>query len=136
MSLVRIASITRLREGRFLQIGLIMTFWITGEAFARLSGVPVPGSVIGLFLVLALLAAGWIKPAAMRRGAQWFMAEMLLFFIPAVLAVLDHREFLGLLGLKVLAVIVTGTLVVMGTTALAVELVLRLTAVPGGPDDL
>lgn len=136
MSVLRLPSIARLREGRLLQIGLIMTFWMTGEAFARLFGLPVPGSVIGLFLVLALLAAGWIKPAAMRRGAQWFMAEMLLFFIPAVLAVLDHREFLGLLGLKLLAVIVTGTLIVMGATALAVELVLRLTAVRGGSGDL
>ncbi|WP_454848993.1 CidA/LrgA family protein [Rhizobium binxianense] len=136
MSALRLPSTARLRESHPLQIGLIMVFWMAGETFSRMTGVPVPGSVIGLFLALALLAAGWVKPAAMRRGAQWLMAEMLLFFIPAVLAVLDHREFLGLLGLKILAVILAGTVVVMGATALAVELVLRFSAVRGGPDDL
>jgi len=51
---------------------------------------------------------------------------MLLFFVPAVLAVLDHREFLGLLGLKLLAVVLGGTLLVMGGTGLTVDLCCRL----------
>jgi hypothetical protein len=37
----------------------------------------------------------------------------------------DHREFLGLLDLKFLTVIQTGTLVVMAATALALELAHR-----------
>lgn len=135
MSVFRLPSVARLRESHLLQIGLIMAFWMAGESFSRTSGVPIPGSVIGLFLALALLAAGWIKPAAMRRGAQWLMAEMLLFFIPAVLTVLDYHELLGLLGLKILAVILAGTVVVMGATALAVELALRLSTIRGGRND-
>ena len=67
----------------------------------------------------------------MRRGANWFLADMLLFFIPAILAVLDHREFLGLLGLKILAVILTGTGIVMAVTALCVDLFYRWGFGPG-----
>jgi len=33
----------------------------------------------------------------MKRGADWLIAEMLLFFVPAVLALLNHKEFIGLL---------------------------------------
>ena len=87
---------------------------------------PVPGSVIGLFLLFLLLMTGGMNLLTVRRGAQWYLAEMLLFFIPAVLAVLDHHEFFGLLGLKILAVILLGTFVVMVATALAVEMGLRL----------
>jgi len=54
------------------------------------------------------------------------LAEMLLFFIPAVPAVLDHQEFLGPLGLKLLAAVLAGTLLVMGGTALTVDLCCRL----------
>jgi holin-like protein len=61
----------------------------------------------------------------MKRGADWLLAEMLLFFVPAVLALLDHREFLGLLGLKILAIIVLSTTMVMGVTALTVDLCYR-----------
>jgi len=86
---------------------------------------PVPAGIVGMFLVLALLVGRRLSPASMRRGANWFLAEMLLFFIPAVPAVLDHREFLGWLGLKILIVILIGTLTVMMTTALTVDLCYR-----------
>jgi len=39
---------------------------------------------------------------------------------------MDHREFLGLLGLKILSVILLGTVVVMSVTALVVDLGYRL----------
>ena len=41
----------------------------------------------------------------MRRGTEWFINDMVLLFVPAVLAVLDHRELFGLVGLKVLAAV-------------------------------
>jgi holin-like protein len=115
-----------LHRSRILQIGLLCVFWLAGEMLARLTGLPVPGGIFGMFFVLALLASRRLSPASMRRGSHWFLAEMLLFFIPAVPAVLDHREFLGLLGLKVLAVICCGTAVVMCVTALTVDLMCRM----------
>ena len=108
------------------QIALLILIWQAGEAVVRVAHLPVPGAVIGMFFVLGLLATGRLKLASLRSGARWLLAEMLLFFIPAVLAILDHREFLGLLGLKVLAVILVGALTVMIVTALAVDVNYRL----------
>jgi holin-like protein len=82
--------------------------------------------------VLALLSAGWMHAGSLRRGANWYLAEMLLFFIPAVAAVREHPEFLGVLGVKLLVAIVAGTLVVMVATALSIELCFRMIfAAPG-----
>jgi holin-like protein len=114
-----------LHSSRLLQIGLLLAFWLAGEIVVRYTGLPVPAGIVGMFLVLALLVSRRLSPASMRRGANWFLAEMLLFFIPAVPAVLDHREFLGWLGLKILIVILIGTLTVMMTTALTVDLCYR-----------
>lgn len=105
-----------------LQIGMLVAFWLAGELAARLLELPAPGSIVGLLILLGLLSSRRLSPASMRRGANWFLAEMLLFFIPAVPAVLDHREFLGLLGLKILAVILGGTVAVMAVTALVTDL--------------
>ena len=110
-----------MHRSMFGQIGLIVLFWLAGNLVASALHLPVPGGVIGLFLVLALLASGKLRLVSMRRGARWFIAELLLFFVPAVLAVMDHREFIGLTGLKVLAVIILGTAAVMFVTALAVD---------------
>lgn len=107
------------------QIALLIAFWVAGEVVVRLAGLPMPGGVVGMGIVLALLASGLISPSSVRRGASWLFAEMLLFFVPAVMAVMEHREFLGPLGLKLLAVILAGTLLVMGGTALAVDLCYR-----------
>ncbi len=115
-----------LHGSRFAQVVLIVLLWLAGEAVSRSTGIPVPGSVLGLFGLLYLLVSGTIRLSTMRRGAYFLLADMLLFFVPAVLAVLDHSEFLGLVGLKVLAVILAGTLVVMCVTALAVDLGYRL----------
>jgi len=123
-----LASRRRLRTSRLLQIGLVLVFWLMGEALACWSGWTIPGGIFGMFILLLLFAGGGISHVSVRQGANWFVAEMLLFFVPAVLAVLDHRELLGVVGLKVLAVIVSSTALVMAVTALVVEFVSR----PGG----
>ena len=111
----------RSASSRLLQIGLIVAFWLVGEALARACALPIPGGVLGMFIVYALLASRKLSLFSVRRGADWFLAEMLLFFIPAVMAVLGHQEMLGWLGVKIVAVIVAGTIVVMMVTALTVD---------------
>ncbi len=115
-----------LHKSRLLQVGLIVVLWLAGNALARVTGLPIPGAVIGLLGMLTLLASGTIRLSSMKRGATWLLSDMLLFFVPAVLAVLDHGEFLGIVGLKILAVILVGTVTVMCVTALAVEFGYRL----------
>ncbi|MGY5804419.1 CidA/LrgA family protein [Rhizobium sp. LEGMi12c] len=112
--------------GRLAQILLLLVFWQAGETIVRLTHLPIPGAIAGMLLVLALFASGKVKLTSMKRGAEWFLAEMLLFFVPAVLALLDHGEFIGIVGLKVLAVIFVGTVIVMGVTAIAIDIGYRL----------
>lgn len=116
----------RIITSRLFQIILISAFWLLGEGIVRMTYLPIPGAVAGLALVLLLLVSGKLKPTTMRGGAQWLLADMLLFFVPAVLAVLDHQEFLGIVGLKILAVIFGGTAAVMCATALAVDFGYRM----------
>jgi holin-like protein len=114
-----------MHHSRLLQVLLLCGFWLLGESAVRLTGLPVPGGIVGMLLVLGLLLSGRVSLGSMRLGAQWFLAELLLFFIPAVLAVLGYQQFFGLLGLKILLVILVGTLCVMGVTALTVEFCYR-----------
>ena len=86
----------------------MILFSLLGQALAGWSGLPLPGGVIGLGLVLALLASRLLRASNLARR-QPAAGEMLLFFVPAVMSLLDHREFIGLLGLKLLLVIVLGT---------------------------
>ncbi len=116
-----------LHRSMMIQLAVLVGFWMAGEGLVRLVKLPLPGGIVGMAVVLALLASGRLRPSSVRRGASWLLAEMLLFFVPAVMAVLDHKELIGLDGLKIAAVILLGTVTVMGGTALAVDLCWRWT---------
>lgn len=124
----------RAHGSRAWQVGVVGAVWLAGEAIVRATGLPLPGGIVGLAILLALLASGRLSVAGTRRGAEWLLADMLLFFVPAVPAVLDHRELAGLLGLKIMAVIVLGTLLVMVATAAAVDLAYRWRSRHGSVD--
>jgi holin-like protein len=114
-----------LRRSRLAQLALVAAFWLAGEELVRITGLPLPGSIIGMALALLTLSARGLHIGSMKRGANWLLAEMLLFFVPAVLALLDHSELLGLTGLKILTVIVLSTIAVMSVTAMTVDLCYR-----------
>lgn len=114
-----------LRRSRLVQLALVAAFWLVGEGLVRMTGLPLPGSIIGMALALLALSARGLHVGSLKRGANWLLAEMLLFFVPAVLALLDHSELLGLMGLKILTVIVLSTIAVMSVTALTVDLCYR-----------
>ena len=125
--LVRVSFRQLFHNSRLLQVGLILLLWLAGNQIAKMFALPIPGGIVGMLLALVLLATGGVGVFSMKRGADFFLADMLLFFVPAVLAVLDHREFLGVLGLEILAIILVSTAMVMAATALTIDLMLRWT---------
>lgn len=80
---------------------------------------------MGLALLLILFASGVLKPAMLQLGAGWLMAEMLLFFIPALMSLLDYGALIREEGWRILLVIAVSTLIVMIVTAMTVEMVCR-----------
>lgn len=86
----------------------------------------VPAGVLGMFLVLGVLWLGWLPVEWCRDGARWLLAEMLLFFIPAVVSVVQYPDVIITAGLKILLVIVISTAIVMVVTSLVVDRCYRL----------
>jgi holin-like protein len=123
----------RLRSQCLFQIGLILAVWQAGEWLVGWLSLPIPGAVLGLLMLLALLAHGGCSVAALRRGSRWFLAQMLLFLLPSVASLLDHPEFFGWLGFKVLAAVCLGTLTVMIVTALLMDACYRWLAAQPAP---
>jgi holin-like protein len=107
------------------QIALLTGIYLVADAASRHFRLPLPGGVLGLLTVVALLMSGVLKTEKIKRGADWFLAEMILFFVPMVAAVMQYTDLLRREGLQLLAVIGVGTVLVMVSTALAVDLACR-----------
>lgn len=117
---------TWLRRSALIQFVLLTGLWVAGCRIASGTAAPVPGAVIGLALTLLLLATKVLVLSDIERASGWLISEMLLFFVPTVIALVVHPEFLGWLGLKVLAVILGSTIAVMVVTSATIELTSRL----------
>lgn len=103
---------------------LLGVFLLGGQLAAWLHW-PIPGGVIGLGLLLVAFACGVVKPASLQLGAGILMAEMLLFFIPALMSLLDYGAMVRSEGWRIMLVIGASTLLVMLVTAFTVEFVCR-----------
>ena len=111
-----------LRRSRLAQIIVIVALWWLGDQAAQAMAMDLPGGVIGMFALLALLSTGWVRSRTLGKAADWLLAEMLLFFVPAVVVVIDMPELIGVLGFKLLLAVIVGTSLVMMATAASVWL--------------
>lgn len=108
------------------ELAVLLGIYLLGCEIAAGFSWPIPGGVIGMVLLLLAFAVGGIKPAALQMGAGLLMAEMLLFFIPALMSLLDYGGLIRDDGWRILLVIGVSTLMVMLVTAFTVEGVVRL----------
>ncbi len=112
--------------GRLLtELVVLLAIYLLGCQLAAWLAWPIPGGVVGLGLLLVAFASGLVQPATLQLGAGVLMAEMLLFFIPALMSLLDYGGLVRNERWRILLVIGCSTLAVMLVTAFTVELVCR-----------
>jgi len=111
--------------GRFVRIALqsagLAAIWLLADFAVRAFHLPVPGGVVGLLILLALLFCGGVAPRWVKAGADWLLSDMLLFFIPAAVAAVQYGGLFREDGWRLALVVVFGTLMVMVAVAFAVE---------------
>ena len=107
------------------QVGVLIAAWWAADQAADALQLPFSGGVVGLFVLVALLASGMVKPGAIELGANWLLANMLLFFIPLVVSVMQFTDLIRTKGVILLLDIGLGFACVMLATAFTVEWVCR-----------
>lgn len=85
-----------------------------------------PASVIGMVLLLALLLTGVLKLRHVQEKADFLLANMAFFFLPAGVSVINYFDILSSTALALIAVCVISTVVTFGATALSIRLTMRL----------
>jgi len=109
-----------------VQSAAIAGVWFAADFIVRRFGLPVPGGVVGLVALLALLFCGGVAPRWVKAGADWLLSDMLLFFIPAAVAAVQYGGLFREDGWRLALVVIAGTLMVMVAVAFAVEQAARL----------
>lgn len=101
-----------------LQVSILFFVSIAMNAIAELLHLPIPGSILGIAVLFLLLKTKVVKLSWIEKGANWLLAELLLFFIPSAVGVMQYIPLLESEGLRILVVVVASTVIVMVSSGL------------------
>lgn len=108
-----------------LQVVLLLLFTWLGKWLSAVLHLPIPGSLLGMGLLFLSLHRGWIRLQWVEAGATLLLAQMILFFVPSIVGIVQYPWLLGMKGLLVVAVVVSGTALVMISTGVIAERVFK-----------
>ena len=115
-------------------LSLILLCQLSGEVMVRGLGLPMPGPVVGLMILLllllardrfAMLARGPLQGDGVEGASRGLLAHLSLLFIPAGVGVVQRLDVLAGNALAITAALVVSTTLSLGVTAWVFALVAR-----------
>ena len=107
-------------------ISLILAFQVIGELISRFTGIPVPGPVIGMMLMLVAFLLKDDLIDRIRPTAGGLLSNLSLLFVPAGVGIIQYGDLFIEEGLGIAAVLVLSTLIAMLVTAYTIIFVEKL----------
>jgi holin-like protein len=104
-----------------VQILFIHVFLFLGSVITAVVPLPIPSSMVGLLVLLLALLLGIVKLEWIEQGGNWLLAELLLFFIPSAVGIINYDELLSWQGVESILLIGLSTFIVIGSTAFIAE---------------
>ncbi len=104
---------------------LLLVFQLAGEAMALYFALPIPGPVIGMALLFALLTLRGGASDPLRTTAQNLLQHLSLLFVPAGVGVMLHFQRMADEWLPIAVALVTSTFAALAATALILHCMTR-----------
>ena len=108
------------------QIGIIFTVCWLSILVEKALPFSFPASVIGMILLFICLLTGVLKIEHIQEKADFLLANMAFFFVPAGVSIINYFDVLKSAWLQLVAVCVISTVVTFAVTAWSVKLTVRL----------
>jgi holin-like protein len=104
---------------------VLLVYQLVGEALVQLTGLPVPGPVVGMLLLFITLIVRAGASEALRTTSQQLLSHLSLLFVPAGVGVMLHFGRLGEEWLALTVALVASTVITLAVTALVMRLLQR-----------
>lgn len=117
-------------------IFLLLACQLAGETIHRLTGLALPGAVIGMVLLVAWLALVPRERPGLAAVTAWLTAHLAVMFVPAAVGLIDEGAVLSRYGLGLVVATVVSTVLTLVVTALVFRWALvRFAPVPLSQED-
>jgi holin-like protein len=111
-------------------LALLLALQTLGEVLSYALGLPIPGPVLGMVMLLLLLAPRPSLVARLKATTTTLLQHLSLLFVPAGVGVMVHWQRLSSEGVAIVVAIVVSTVLAIAATALTVRALLREDAPP------
>ena len=112
-------------------LAFLLLLQAAGAAITHALGLPFPGPVVGLVLLLGCLPLSWVREPV-SAAADVLLGNLSLLFVPVGVGVVTHLDLVSTYGIPLLVVIVVSTWLGMATTSLVMK---AMTRSPSGDPD-
>lgn len=106
-------------------LALLLGFQLMGEAARAAFDLALPGPVIGMAALFAVLMIRGETPEGLEKTADGLLAHLALFFIPAGVGVMLHLDLLADEWPALLAALVLSTAIAVAVTGLIASRLIR-----------
>lgn len=103
----------------------LLAFQLAGELIVRLSGVPVPGPVLGMVLLVAFFALRGGVPGELKKVTSVILRHLSLLFVPAGVGLILHAARIEAEWLAIGVALVVSTVLSLVVTVLVFRAVAR-----------
>ncbi|MBI1627832.1 CidA/LrgA family holin-like protein [Bacillus safensis] len=108
-----------------LQIMVLFIFAKFMNVLAAFLHLRIPGTILGILVIFLLLHFKIIQLKWIELGAVWLLGELLLFFIPSAVGVIDYGKLLSQSGTSIILVVLISTFVVMLSTGIMTQMIAK-----------
>jgi len=97
---------------------VLLLFQFVGELVVTFAGMPVPGPVVGMVLLLVALVLNGSVPDYLRIPSEALLKHLALLFVPAGVGLMTHFGLLKQDWLAILIALIVSTALTIVVTAL------------------
>lgn len=103
------------------QLSIVLLILSLGEIFQLKFNLPVPGTILGMVILLILLMIKAIKLKNIENISAILLDNLSMFFVPANVGIMVFYDQIKSSWMKLLIVLIVSTIVVMAATGLTVQ---------------
>lgn len=98
-------------------IALLLACQLVGEAIHRLTSLPLPGSVIGMMLLIGWLACRRRERPTLTAVTGWLTAHLSIMMLPASVGLIEEGPVIARYGVGLVVATAVSTVLTLAVTA-------------------
>lgn len=103
------------------QLAIICGIFLAANVLKAITQIPLPATIIGMIMLLALLLTGILKLSMIEEVSQFFLDHLTFLFIPGGVGLIASLSDIAAFWWQIVLIIVVSTCLVIGVTGWIVQ---------------